>query len=191
MKNLRTAIEKGLPAEEALRAMTINAAEFLGIDQQVGSLEKGKIANIVLSEGELFAKDSKVKYVFVDGKKFEVKAPKKKPAAEGKPANIAGEWTMTIGTPMGSMELTMTIEQSETSFTGALKGEMGEWEIHSGSIEGNQITFTILLTIMDETVEMVAEGTVEEDTMSGTIEAGEIGTMDWSAEKVPSLLFYK
>ena len=89
MNNIRTAIEKGLPMQEALRAMTINAAEFLDIDQQLGSLEKGKIANIILSEGELFAKDSKVKYVFVDGKKFEVKPPEKKPAPTGEPADIA------------------------------------------------------------------------------------------------------
>jgi len=190
-KNLQTAIEKGLPAEEAMRAITINAAEFLGVDQQVGSLEKGKIANIVLSEGELFAKESKVKYVFVDGKKFEVKAPKKKPAAEGKPANIAGEWTFTIEIPMGSMESTVSIEQSETTFTGTMKTEMGEWELHSGSIEGNQITFTISANIMGEAVELEVEGTVEEDTMSGTIEAGEAGTMDWKAEKVPTLLIYE
>ncbi|MFB0518209.1 MAG: amidohydrolase family protein, partial [Acidobacteriota bacterium] len=190
-KNLQTAIEKGLPAGEALRAMTINAAEFLCIDQQVGSLEKGKIANIVLSEGELFAKESKVKYVFVDGKKFEVKAPKKKPAAEGEPANIAGEWTMTIESPMMGMELTMTIEQSGDTFTGNLKGEMGEWELHSGSIEGNQITFTISVNIMEEIVELEVEGTVEEDTMSGTIEAGEAGTMDWKAVKVPTLVIHK
>ena len=191
MKNLRTAIEKGLPAEEALRSMTINAAEFLGIDQQVGSLEKGKIANLVLSEGELFAEDSKLKYVFVDGKKFEVKPPTKKPAPTGEPANIAGEWSFTIETPTGSMESTMTIEQSETSFTGTMKTELGDWEIHSGSIEGNQVTFSISANIMGQMVEMSVEGTVEEDTMSGTIEAGEMGSMEWKAEKVPSQLAYK
>jgi len=43
----------GLTKEEALEAITLNAAKILGIDDKTGSLEKGKDANIVVSEGDL------------------------------------------------------------------------------------------------------------------------------------------
>jgi imidazolonepropionase-like amidohydrolase len=67
LTGLRRAVEKGLPADAALRASTLGAAEVLGVADRTGSLEPGKIANAVAWSGEPFAKDSKVKLVFVDG----------------------------------------------------------------------------------------------------------------------------
>jgi imidazolonepropionase-like amidohydrolase len=59
----------GLSKEEALTAITLNAAKILGIDDITGSLEKGKDANIVISEGDLLdMKSSKVTQVFIQGR---------------------------------------------------------------------------------------------------------------------------
>lgn len=77
---VRKAIERGLPQEAALRAVTLGAAEALGIADRTGSLEAGKAANLVAWSGEPFAKDTKAKLVFVDGLRFE---PEDKPAAPG------------------------------------------------------------------------------------------------------------
>lgn len=68
---IRKAIERGLPREAALRAATLSAAEVLGVADRTGSLEAGKLANLVAWTGEPFAKDSKVKMVFVDGELYE------------------------------------------------------------------------------------------------------------------------
>jgi imidazolonepropionase-like amidohydrolase len=68
LKNIRTAIKAGLPAEDALRALTILPAQYLGVGSQLGSLEPGKIANVILTKGELFdEKTAPVDKVFVDG----------------------------------------------------------------------------------------------------------------------------
>lgn len=67
LKNLQAAIKAGLPAEAALKAMTVEPARVLGLDKQLGSLEPGKIANIILTKGELFDEKTKVVRVFVDG----------------------------------------------------------------------------------------------------------------------------
>jgi imidazolonepropionase-like amidohydrolase len=75
---VRKAIDAGLSREEALKAMTIEAARIFGVDDKLGSLESGKIANVTVTEGEWFDDRARVKYVFVDGKKFE-------PAAEAAP----------------------------------------------------------------------------------------------------------
>ena len=62
------AIKNGLPASDALAAITRNPAKILGIYDRVGSLAPGKDADFVLIDGEPLAFDSKVRAVFVDGK---------------------------------------------------------------------------------------------------------------------------
>ena len=76
LAGVRKAIERGLPAEAALRAITLAAAEVLGVADRLGSLEAGKIANVVVWSGEPLAKDAKAKMVFVDGVLYE---PDEKP----------------------------------------------------------------------------------------------------------------
>lgn len=71
---IRRAVEHGLPAEAALRAATLGAAEALSLGDRLGSLEPGKIANVVAWSGEPFAKDTRARYVFVDGRLYEPEA---------------------------------------------------------------------------------------------------------------------
>jgi imidazolonepropionase-like amidohydrolase len=69
-KALRRAITAGLAQADAVRAMTLSAAQIYGVADRLGSIEPGKIANLVITDGELFREGTHVKYVFVDGKKF-------------------------------------------------------------------------------------------------------------------------
>jgi hypothetical protein len=85
---VRRAIDAGLSAEDALRAMTLSPAEIYGVSDRLGSIEKGKIANLVITKGDLFQDRTEVKYVFVDGVKFEpIDEP---PAPVGRPENPTG-----------------------------------------------------------------------------------------------------
>jgi hypothetical protein len=79
LKNLRRALDAGLTREAALRAFTQDAADIFGVGDRLGSLETGKIANVLVTEGELFDEKSKVALVFVDGQKFEPVEPPAKP----------------------------------------------------------------------------------------------------------------
>lgn len=80
-KNLRRALGAGLAADAALRAFTLDAAEILGLSDRLGSLEPGKIANVIVTDGDIFNEKTKVKHAFVDGRWFEVheEAPPDKP----------------------------------------------------------------------------------------------------------------
>jgi imidazolonepropionase-like amidohydrolase len=71
-KDLKKALDAGLSPDAALRAMTLDAAEILGVGKRLGSIEPGKIANLVVTEGDIFNEKTKVKKVFVDGRYFEV-----------------------------------------------------------------------------------------------------------------------
>jgi imidazolonepropionase-like amidohydrolase len=57
----------GLGKEEALKAVTINAAEIFGLSDQLGSVEVGKIANLIVSTGDPFETRSQMIHVFING----------------------------------------------------------------------------------------------------------------------------
>ncbi len=57
----------GLPHDEALKAMTLNAAEIWGVADQLGSLDVGKTANVVVADGDPLDVKTDVKRVFIDG----------------------------------------------------------------------------------------------------------------------------
>ena len=61
------AVKEGLEMKEALKAITINSAEILGIDDKVGSLEVGKDADIVISDGNPLESTSKIIYTIING----------------------------------------------------------------------------------------------------------------------------
>jgi imidazolonepropionase-like amidohydrolase len=82
LPKVREAIEKGLSPEAALRALTLSAAEIYGVENQLGSLEIGKIANLLVTEGDLFAEKTTPKMVFVDGHKYDIRVPQPDEPAE-------------------------------------------------------------------------------------------------------------
>ncbi len=65
------AVQAGMDPFAALQAITINPARHAGIADRVGSLEAGKDADIVITEGCPFEVSAKVKYVFIDGKRVD------------------------------------------------------------------------------------------------------------------------
>jgi len=83
-KNVRKAVSAGLTPEAALRAFTVDAAAILSVDDRLGSIEPGKIANVVVADGDIFGEKTKVKHVFVDGRWFEIheEAPPETPTAK-------------------------------------------------------------------------------------------------------------
>jgi len=72
MAGARKAVEAGLAHDDAVRALTLTPAEIYGLDDRIGSIEEGKIANLTVTDGDLLAEGSEVQMVFVDGRMFEV-----------------------------------------------------------------------------------------------------------------------
>ena len=98
IRSVRRALNAGLSQDDALRAMTLSVAEIYGVSDRLGSIEKGKIANLVVTKGDLFQERTEVKYVLVDGVKFE---PVEEPPPPGaRPDVPTGE---TADVPRGGM----------------------------------------------------------------------------------------
>jgi hypothetical protein len=70
-KALKRAIDAGLTEAAAVRALTLSPAEIYGVADRVGSIEPGKIANLLVVKGSLFDEKAKIQYVFIDGVKYE------------------------------------------------------------------------------------------------------------------------
>ncbi len=58
----------GLPKDEALKAVTLYPAQILGVGDQLGSIEVGKMANVVVTDGDMLDPRTNVKYVFIGGR---------------------------------------------------------------------------------------------------------------------------
>jgi hypothetical protein len=67
---VKKAIDAGLSREDAVRALTLSPAEIYGVADRLGSIEKGKIANVIVTRGDLFDANTKIEMIFVDGKKY-------------------------------------------------------------------------------------------------------------------------
>ncbi len=88
---LRKAVQYGLEEDQALAALTTTPAKMLGMENRLGTLEPGMLANFIIADGPLFGKGETVVYeTWVSGKRF-VQSPM--PEAE-----LSGTWEVTYGT---------------------------------------------------------------------------------------------
>ena len=67
---VKKALDAGLTRDQALRALTLSPAEIYGVSDRLGSIEKGKIGNLVVTRGEIFDSNTKVEMIIVDGRKY-------------------------------------------------------------------------------------------------------------------------
>src|SRR6266481_185454 len=63
VKAAKKSIDAGLAPDAALRALTLSPAEIFGVADRLGSIENGKIANLVVADGDLFEEKTKIKFV--------------------------------------------------------------------------------------------------------------------------------
>lgn len=167
-ENLRTMIEQGLPEQAALAALTTRPADLLGLDNRLGTVEEGKIANLVVTDGSYFAEDTKVQHMFVDGQLYDYSSDD---AAEGEVSGdvskVLGTWSYTLETPGGEQTGTLTIEGGSSGLDGTLVNSQGDEEdLESVSFDGTTLSFSIP-TSQGPTLSVTV--TVSDGTFEGTV----------------------
>jgi imidazolonepropionase-like amidohydrolase len=75
VRNAAQAVREGLSAERAIRALTIDAAHIAGAADRLGSLEPAKIANMIVTDGDLFDDRTRIRHVFVGGRQVTIEEP--------------------------------------------------------------------------------------------------------------------
>src|SRR6266852_3761073 len=168
LKATKKSIDAGLAPDAALRALTLSAAEIFGVADRLGSIENGKIANLVVTDGDLFEEKTKIKLVFVDGRKYEPREPEKpKDAPKG---DITGKWKLSYTTPEGPEESTadLTMEKDGT-VSGTVSGKRGTTSIISGYLSGDKFSFTINIPLDQGPTDATFSGTFDGTSLKGAI----------------------
>ncbi|MEZ0325623.1 MAG: amidohydrolase family protein [Fimbriimonas sp.] len=94
LEGIRQYVQAGLSRDAALASMTTRPAELLGVSDRAGTLEAGKLGNVVLTQGDLFDSKSQVMATFIQGKRADFKMPDRKKLDE-----IAPDGTLQVMKP--------------------------------------------------------------------------------------------
>lgn len=193
--NAGKAVEGGLSKDAAVRAMTLGSAEILGIADRTGSIEAGKIANLVVVKGDLLGKDKFVPTIFVDGKVFEQKEAAR-PAAGGRgqgagpggpgatAGSLSGSYAITISVPGSPISGTFNFTQAGSALTGSMVTDMGTTALRDGKVTGNGFSFAATVPFGGSNIDITAQGSVTGNTISGTIDSP-AGAVPFSGTKNP------
>jgi len=167
----RKAIERGLTADAALAAVTTTPAKLLGLERQYGTLEQGKAANLVITDGDLFAEKTKIQEVWIDGKQYEVKAP---PLTD-----VRGTWDFKTDLESGTLSLRGDIEK--LSGTINIRGK----DLRLATVTSN--TGRLAITYAGDSVgfagTVLMSGTGNDKEMFGVIDVPDGSSFNWRASR--------
>jgi len=168
LKAAKKAIDAGLAPDAALRAMTLSPAEIFNVADRLGSIETGKIANLVIADGDIFAEKTKIKIVFVDGHRYEIREPEK--AKDPPKGDITGKWKLSFTTPEGpeESEADLTMEKDGT-ISGTVSGKRGTTSIIEGNLSVDKFNFTINIVLDQGATDALFSGTFDGTSLKGTI----------------------
>jgi hypothetical protein len=96
--------------------------------------------------------------------------------------NVTGTWVFDVQTPAGSGTPTMTFKQEGEKLTGQYSGQLGEAPL-TGTVKDSKITFQIDVAVQGTNLTIVYSGTVDRDTMKGTVSLGEAGEGTFTAKR--------
>lgn len=189
LANAAKAVENGLDRTSAIRAMTINAAEILGVDNQLGSIEAGKIANLVVMRGDIFAKDKVITQVFVDGRMFEPKLPVKPQTTgttttTGALAAVGGSYNITVEIPGQPLQGTLNLVQQSAILTGTWQLQQKSTPIKDGKVTAEGFSFSATIDFEGNASEITVNGKVTGNQISGTVSTSG-GAIPFSGTKIP------
>src|SRR5262245_5091230 len=128
---VRRAVERGLKSDSALKALTITPASLLGMSERLGRIAPGMAGDLVVKDGDLFNKRTKVLETWVDGKRFELDKP---PITD-----VRGTWQVEITGADGrvlklSLKITGTARQPSGTLSKPAEGDAKPEEIRLSQV---------------------------------------------------------
>ena len=170
LANVSRAVEAGLARDEALRAMTLRPAEFFGVEDQLGTIEAGKIANLTVVRGDIFDRNRQIAHVFIDGRPVELR-PAAAAQGAGAQAGVSGQWSLRVRLRADREDsVTLNLRQEGERLLGGIQGDLGSAQIANAAITpGGEIRFTVPVTYQTQTNEATFNGRVTGNEMTGSV----------------------
>lgn len=187
-KTLKAMIDNGLSEKGALAALTTNPAAILGISNLAGSLEKGKMANLVLTTDTLFNADTQIKHVIADGYVFDYEVKKKvspvaaKPEAPVAVGGVEGTWEYVSETPAGSGGGEIILKRENGVLGGSITYDdpsgsgKASAPIKNASLNGKALSFEFDVAAGGMSLTVTISGEVNGKTMEGSLSIPQMGS---------------
>ncbi len=196
-KNLKAMLDNGLSQKAALAALTTNPATILGVNGLVGTLEKGKLANLVLTTDTLFKEDAQIKHVIADGYVFDYEIKKKaikaeatntKPDAASNAITVEGLWEYTSETPAGSSGGEITLKRENGILGGSITYDdpagsgKASATIKNVSINGKALSFEFDVAAGGMSLTVTISGEINGKNMEGSLSVPQMGSFPVKAK---------
>lgn len=189
LTNAGKAVENGLDKGAAIRAMTLSAAEIFGVENRLGSIEAGKIANLTVVRGDIFSKDRAFTHIFVDGKLFEQKERPKTPTittttGNTNAANVGGNYNFSIEAPGQTITGTLNLVQQGAVITGTMQSQLGTSQVKDGKATADGFSFMTTVQFGGQSFDININAKVSGNGFSGTLDSPQ-GAVPISGTKTP------
>lgn len=177
--NLRKAIEHGLSEDDALAMLTTDAAAILGVDDRLGAVEAGMLANLVVTDGPMFEKKTTIRDVWVGGRRYEINPTP--------PTQFAGEWEFTFDAdPSRSGVLTLTISDAGKPGVSLSTGADDDEALKARGVKLNENRLSYIVDMAGAGGPALGGAVIEGDEMLGVLTTAEGETWTWTARRADS-----
>ncbi len=187
MKAIMAMIKNGLSEKAAFAALTTNPASILGVSRVAGSIEKGKMANLIVSTDAIFSEDAQIKHVIVDGNIFTYEVKKKATKEEQKGSgatgtSVEGVWEYTSETPAGSSggEIVLKRENGVLGGTISYDDPAGSGKVTSpiknATVNGKTLSFDFAVAAGGMSLNVTVTGEINGNTMEGSLSVPQMGS---------------
>lgn len=179
-------IKAGLSEKGALAALTTAPAKILGLDQQVGKIEKGMLAQLILTDTSYFSSKSRIVHTLIDGEWNTLTSKSSEKSAEGLDA-FAGLWDFEVAAPGETHKGRLKISRKESSTIVEIASEDDLTAFDAVSdvaLENDRLSFTYVLKEGDQAIPLTFSLALKENSLSGTMNFGGMGESPVTGNKV-------
>ena len=175
LAQIRKAVDRGLSPDAALAALTSAPAHMFGIEDRLGSLEAGKIADFIITTGDLFSEKTVIRESWIDGKRYEVK-----PAPQIDPR---GTWKVRISAGAPIDTATLTLSGAPDALLGIMSRRK-DVKLTSATINDLRLSLVFPGDSLSSPgiIRMTAD--ISPNTLTGSGEWPDGQTFSWSADRV-------
>lgn len=174
---VRKAIEYGLTPKAALRALTLTPAEMLGIQNEVGSLHAGMMANFIITSGELFAKETILYENWVRGKKYVIN--------DYNIVDLRGKYDLNVGSMSPA---TFKIEGDIGRYKGNYTGSDSSKQALTVSLSGTLVNLAFYSKANEGVVRLSGNVNPQTKFMNGRGQLPDGSWIDWMATQTEAFV---
>jgi len=173
---MRTAIERGLSKDAALAALTTTPAKLFGMENQLGSVAAGKIANLVITDGDLFEEKTQILDTWVAGVRYE---NKKRPEVD-----LRGKWDITLDLGAGKSEtFALDLKGEPQSLNGEISREKKKAKLTKATLDNKRLALLFAGDSIGYAGVTRISGAVEKESGMGTGILGNGAEFKWTTKR--------